>query len=244
MSGAGRSGGGISGATTSRGESGTSGRGKLRAGSEGTKRGETRASGRGRSAGASWTKNPEGRRQRVLDEATTLFATRGFAKVSTGDIARAAGVAEGSVFHYFGSKQELLRAVGERYGAEFAAAMFDGVDAVASPATVREVVARAFDFVEKSWPGFGLFLLSDDPSAAPLAQKANRDVVTKAVEAVLEAWGRGGAIARVDASVVADLLFGLVEAGLRGCFAGGGGERRKRYEAATVSAISSILRLE
>lgn len=198
---------------------------------------------RRRPTGASWKKNPDGRRQRVLDEATALFATRGFAKVSTGDIARAAGVAEGSVFHYFGSKQQLLRAVGERYGAGFAAAMFEGVDAVASRETVREVVGRAFDFVEKSWPGFGLFLLSDDPSAAPLAQKANRDVVTKAVEAALETWSRGGAIAHVDAAVVADLLFGLVEAALRGCFAGGGAEGRKRYEAATVAAISDILGL-
>lgn len=192
----------------------------------------------------SWKKNPNGRRQRVLDEATALFATRGFANVSTGDIARAAGVAEGSVFHYFGTKQQLLRAVGERYGSGFAQAMFSGVDAVASRETVREVVSRAFDFVERSWPGFGLFLLSDDPSAAPLAQKANRDVVTKAVEAVLEAWSTSGAIGLVDAPVVADLLFGLVEAALRKCFASGNPVSRDRCEAATVAAIAGVLGLE
>jgi AcrR family transcriptional regulator len=206
-------------------------------------RASRKAPARGRAPGASWKKNPDGRRQRVLDEATALFATRGFANVSTGDIARAAGVAEGSVFHYFGTKQQLLRAVGERYGAGFAQAMFAGVDAVASRETVREVVARAFDFVERSWPGFGLFLLSDDPSAAPLAQKANRDVVTKAVEAVLAAWNASGAIRTVDAPVVADLLFGLVEAALRRCFAGGNAMSRDRCEAATVAAISDVLGL-
>ncbi len=197
-----------------------------------------------RPAAGSWKKDPDARRRRVLDEATALFATRGFARVSTGDIARAAGVSEGSVFHYFGSKQQLLRAVGERYGVEFAAAMFDGVEAVPSRETVREVVGRAFGFVEKSWPGFGLFLLSDDPSSAPLAQKANREAVTRAVEAVLETWSASGVIDGVDAEVVADLLFGLVEAALRACFAGRAAAGRVRYEAATVAAICEILGLE
>ncbi len=189
----------------------------------------------------SWKKDPGGRRQRVLDEATRLFSQRGYASVSTGDIARAAGVAEGSVFHYFGSKQELLRAVGERYGGEFAAAMFWGIEPVASVATVESVVTRAFDFVAESWPGFGLFLLSDDPSSAPLAQKANRVAVTRAVETVLEAWTTEGLLEGVDAPVVADLLFGLMEASLRACFAGTAGHARERYVAATVSAISRTL---
>jgi len=189
----------------------------------------------------SWKKDPDGRRRRVLDEATRLFSERGYAAVSTGDVARAAAVAEGSVFHYFGSKQGLLAAVGERYGAEFAAAMFSGIDPVASAATIEQVVARAFDFVAQSWPGFGLFLLSDGPSSAPLAQKANREVVTRAVEGVLEAWMRSSAMPKADAPIVAELLFGLVEAALRACFAAGKQAERRRYETAAVTAISRVL---
>jgi len=195
-------------------------------------------------ASTSWTKDPGGRRQRVLDEATRLFSERGYASVSTGDVARAAGVAEGSVFHYFGSKQELLRAVGERYGVEFAMAMFSGVEPVASPATIEQVVRRAFEFVARSWPGFGVFLLSDGPSAVPLAQEANRKVVTRAVEEALEAWGGQGAMPKIDAQVVSELLFGLVEAALRACFTGSSGVGRERYENEAVAAIARILRLE
>jgi AcrR family transcriptional regulator len=221
---------------------------------KGTEAGNGATTGRGAEAGnrakpgkggtISWKKDPGGRRQRVLDEATRLFSQRGYTVVSTGDIARAAGVAEGSVFHYFGSKQELLRAVGERYGGEFAAAMFSGVEPVASPATVVQVVTRAFDFVARSWPGFGLFLLSDGPSAAPLAQKANREVVTRAVSGVLEAWGEQRVMPRVDAQVVAELLFGLVEAALKACFTGNATIARERYETETVTAISRILRID
>lgn len=191
--------------------------------------------------GPAWKKDPGGRRERVLEEATRLFSGRGYAAVSTGDIARAAGVAEGNVFHYFGSKQGLLRAVGERYGAAFAAAMFAGVEPVPSEATIRQVVSRAFTFVAGSWPGFGLFLLSDDPSSAPLAQKANREVVTRAVEDVLETWTAAGLLAHVDAPVVAHLLFGLVEASLRACFSREGQVDTTRFEAATVAAISRVL---
>lgn len=195
-------------------------------------------------ATTTWTKDPDGRRQRVLDEATRMFSERGYAAVSTSEVARAAGVAEGSVFHYFGSKQELLRAVGERYGVEFAAAMFSGVEPVASPATIEKVVRRAFEFVAHNWPGFGVFLLSDGPSALPLAQEANRKVVTRAVEQALEAWGGQGAMPKIDASVVAELLFGLVEAALRACFTGSTAVGRDRYEKEAMAAISRILRLQ
>jgi len=186
----------------------------------------------------SWKKDPGGRRERVLAEAARLFSEQGYAAVSTAAIARAAGVAEGSVFHHFGSKQDLLKAVGERYGSAFAAAMFDGVTPAATIATVEGMVRRAFDFVAGTWPGFGLFLLSDDPS---VAQRANRLAITQAVERILDRWSRGHILGDVDAPVVAELLFGLTESALRACFAGGDVASRERFERQTVLAISRIL---
>lgn len=49
------------------------------------------------------------RRQQILDAALTLFARHGFAATSTKRIAQEVGVTEGLIFHYFGSKSELLR---------------------------------------------------------------------------------------------------------------------------------------
>ena len=192
----------------------------------------------------SWKKDPGGRRERVLAEATRLFSEHGYAAVSTAAIARAAGVAEGSVFHHFGSKQDLLRAVGEKYGRGFASAMFDAAPRTATRATVEGMVARAFDFVAGNSPGFGLFLLSDDPSAAPVAQRANRLAITHEVERILEEWSRGHILGDVDAPVVAELLFGLTEAALRACFAGGGEASRERFEQQAVLAISRILGID
>lgn len=50
-------------------------------------------------------------RQALITAATTLFAERGYADVPVGEIARAAGVTTGAVYHHFGSKEGLFGAV-------------------------------------------------------------------------------------------------------------------------------------
>ena len=50
----------------------------------------------------------ERREQEILRAATELFASTGFHTTSTRRIAEAAGVSEGTVFHYFGSKHDLM----------------------------------------------------------------------------------------------------------------------------------------
>ena len=48
------------------------------------------------------------RRNQILDAAATIFATRGFHVTTIADIARAAGIANGTIYLYFKSKGELL----------------------------------------------------------------------------------------------------------------------------------------
>lgn len=50
----------------------------------------------------------EERRKQILDAATQVFAAKGFDRATIADIARAAGVAEGSIYNYFKSKADLL----------------------------------------------------------------------------------------------------------------------------------------
>jgi AcrR family transcriptional regulator len=50
---------------------------------------------------------PDARREQILSVAVRLFGERGYAEVSTGDVAAGAGVARGLVNHYFGTKKEL-----------------------------------------------------------------------------------------------------------------------------------------
>ena len=51
---------------------------------------------------------PEEKRERILRVATDLFAERGFNRTDMGEISRRAGVAKGSLYNYFHSKDELF----------------------------------------------------------------------------------------------------------------------------------------
>jgi AcrR family transcriptional regulator len=68
----------------------------------------------------------EATRAALLDEATALFATRGYAATSLEDVASASRVTRGAVYHHFAGKQALFEAVldrqEERAMAEVAAA--------------------------------------------------------------------------------------------------------------------------
>lgn len=49
--------------------------------------------------------------QRLLSTATRLFAERGYDRTSVQEIVEHAGVTKGALYHYFGSKDDLLHAV-------------------------------------------------------------------------------------------------------------------------------------
>lgn len=51
------------------------------------------------------------RKQQILEKATALFAEKGYHGVGIDEIAKACGVVRGTVLKYFGTKQNLYRAV-------------------------------------------------------------------------------------------------------------------------------------
>jgi TetR/AcrR family fatty acid metabolism transcriptional regulator len=71
---------------------------------------------------AAMTKTPDpiqelvtaARRKQILDAATQVFAEKGFHRATIKDIARVAGIADGTIYTYFASKDEILIAVLDR----------------------------------------------------------------------------------------------------------------------------------
>lgn len=61
------------------------------------------------------TKEPEVRRQEILDTALKLFGEKGYEKTSITDIAKAIGVAQGLCYRYFPSKEALFDSAVEQY---------------------------------------------------------------------------------------------------------------------------------
>jgi AcrR family transcriptional regulator len=65
----------------------------------------------------------EDKRKAILDAATRLFAERGLAAAPTSEISKLAGVAEGTLFTYFGTKDELINSLYRELKLELADAM-------------------------------------------------------------------------------------------------------------------------
>ena len=74
-------------------------------------RGLWRTSGR-RGEGARMTRLPAAqRREQLLDEASKLFAQLGYARATTSQLAKAAGVTEPIIYRHFASKRDLFIAL-------------------------------------------------------------------------------------------------------------------------------------
>lgn len=91
---------------------------------------------------------PSETRALILSAARELFRSKGFTTTSTLEIAQRAGVAEGSLFYHFGSKKNLLAALGEDYAREMVDAMRRG-ETDLSRLEPGIIIARAFDYVRE-----------------------------------------------------------------------------------------------
>lgn len=82
-------------------------------------------------------------RARILDAAIELFAARHYDEVAVGDIATAAGVAHGLLFHYFKNKRGIYLAAMENVAAELESAR--RVDLTAPPGMqIRQLYVNHF----------------------------------------------------------------------------------------------------
>lgn len=89
------------------------------------------------------------KRQAILDAAVDLFATRGIAHAPTSAISSAAGVAEGTLFTYFKTKDELLNELYREMRKEIDREMADYPVAADVRTRLRFVWDRFLDMAKK-----------------------------------------------------------------------------------------------
>ena len=104
----------------------------------------------------------EATRGAILEAALRRFGEAGFAAVTVDDIAAAAGVAKGAVYHHFPSKEALFEQVFERASADLAAR-------IRGSARSRDVLTALADgarlyFEACAEPPYGRILLKDGPA--------------------------------------------------------------------------------
>jgi TetR/AcrR family fatty acid metabolism transcriptional regulator len=79
------------------------------------------------------------KREAILRAATHVFARNGYFNSKVADIARVAGVADGTVYLYFKSKEEILRSIFDREAGE---AIADARRELSEPGDAREKLRR------------------------------------------------------------------------------------------------------
>ena len=128
------------------------------------------------------------RRAQILDAATTVFAARGFARATIREIARVAGVADGTIYIYFPNKPALLLGILDRLNQtteradHFAAA--DGMDL---EDFVRGYVKQRFAMLTESGFDVSKVLIAEILVNQELREMYAQQVLAPTF-AVVEAW--------------------------------------------------------
>src|SRR5438094_3667283 len=113
------------------------------------------------------------RRTQILAAAAVVFARKGFDRATVTEIARAAGLAEGSIYNYFRSKEELLVYIPRQLAQPVLVALLEQAP---MPATVEEMEALllrlAGAMVERvrTYSRFFKVFLSELPCFSPSAR--------------------------------------------------------------------------
>lgn len=140
----------------------------------------------GRPVGA----NPEQTRRRILTAAMRCVAEVGYSQTTIREIARAADMTSGSLYHYFPNKSELLKATGEEIE-EIVAPRLRAAAAQSDDVTNRlDAVLDESQRLIRDYPHLAAFLravragsATQTPRESPQhpGSKALRDVVTEIV---------------------------------------------------------------
>ncbi|GBE15177.1 MAG TPA: TetR/AcrR family transcriptional regulator [Proteobacteria bacterium] len=88
-------------------------------------------------------KSKMSRKDDILSAATELFAVQGFNGTATSEIAARAGVAQGTVFHHFKSKENLLVAICDQLVQDYVSGLLAAAEV---PGTGWEALERALRF--------------------------------------------------------------------------------------------------
>lgn len=153
------------------------------------------------------------RERQILDATEGLLATRGYADMTVGDIAEAAGMTRGALYFYFASKQDVLTALVARtvrYLQDKSGA------ALADTGPVEEVVATALERTAQLWREHGLVMRAavDLGSAVPEIDQlwtGTADVFAEAIAAVLVRGGVPSGDGPSDAPALGRALCWMIE---------------------------------
>lgn len=155
------------------------------------------------------------KRDRILDSAMRVFASKGFFGAKVADIAQEAGVADGTIYLYFKSKDDLLISLFEhqmeRVNEELQSAMAGGKDPVDK---LRRFVRAYIGLVEKNRHATEVITIELRQSAKFMKDYSNprfAEFLKLLASTIDEGQRQGRLRADVPPAVVARAVFGMLD---------------------------------
>ncbi len=150
---------------------------------------------------------------RILDAALELFNDRGTAHTTTNHVAAHLGISPGNLYYWYADKQEIVRALWQRYAAEHGA-LWEAGDDVPTPSALVHRLAGATDltatyrFLPRELPA----LVQADPLLRA-AYVADRERRVALATALVRTWRGDGlvVVAEAGAQDLAEALWLLAE---------------------------------
>ena len=156
----------------------------------------------------------DARPREIIDAAIEVFGERGFGKARLEDVARRAGVAKGTVFVYFATKEDLFRAVAKTVLAAHLRRLQSATADLDRPLaeTVPALLTQAARIIgEGRLPAMMRLLIAESRTFPDLARVWHDEVVSKVLGLIREAIERAqarGEIRPGDAQLQAISIMG------------------------------------
>jgi AcrR family transcriptional regulator len=191
------------------------------------------------------------RREQILTAMRQLIAEQGYERTTTAQIARRAGISEGTIYNYFSSKGAILRALAEQaQRMTMERAFARAVPGLQGGALIRAMLEGAFEAAhehEDLMRAFALNVDFADPNRpGVICTSAEADAESLAgLEAFLSGQQQTGLIPRsVSVPVMARLIFGTVNQAMEDCICGPHAADEETYIDLMVRMFSRALYVE
>ena len=151
-------------------------------------------------------------RELILLAARDKFEEKGFHAATTSEIARQAGVAEGTIFNYFKTKKDLLFALLEPFKIEVMGDFFSKATGNTDKDSLHLYLKNHLAFVKENLALFNI-LLYESRFYPELHEQFINKVVLKTLEPIelhLAEGARNGKYRNIDPPIAARAFFGMV----------------------------------
>lgn len=178
------------------------------------------------------------RREEILAAARAVFARQGFRGTTIADIAEEAGIALGTIYLYFPSKDDVFAALNEEFNQLIATSLTEVGPAESLDDAVRTRITNVFRACAENRDLVRLVILNTDPESATArrlrqAEQVRMSPLAKIIEDSIE----GGFIRKGDPWIMTTMTIGAVSMTVYQAFVLADGQGWEQYRDACADML-------